>query len=476
MLGRSIDRYLLAGIIGEGGMGAVYLAIQRPLNREVALKVISGIDATQAMIERFEREARAISVLEHPNIVQLYDYGIGELEFTVPYMALEYVKHGRTLRRALSQIRSAMGNDSIPGELVFSIFSQVLNALGTAHEFGIVHRDMKPDNVMLVSVVGTPHLVKVLDFGLAKAILEVSGFDRSVSRPDTVLGTPSYMAPEQAQQKDAPEVDGRADLYAVAVMIYEVFTGVLPFDGEKPVDIMVKKVDPSFFPMDLPEARRLPEPFREFLRKGMAMDPGDRFADAAGMLQGLKEALSGREATAVGMLAGGSGSTGEYVITPQSPMRPAAIGRMRPPEAPQSHGINTSASMEPGIRKNPAWLSLRLKVALGLALFAVAVLAGSVLMVGDPSGPQAGPTARIVEPAVVCPPDLQTPVSAKTPSAMALPDRRPAETVAVTEAHRPPDVAAAQPARRVGKPAPKPARRSSPKPADRQVLNEYPEL
>jgi len=137
LLGRNLDRYLLIGRLGEGGMGAVYLALQGPLNREVALKLISGLDATQATISRFEREAQAVSLLDHPNIVKLHDFGVasfsGDDGFQVPYMALEYVKHGRTLRRAFAQMREERQGAPIPGDIVLSIFSQILNALGAAH-------------------------------------------------------------------------------------------------------------------------------------------------------------------------------------------------------------------------------------------------------------------------------------------------------------------------------------------------------
>lgn len=319
LLGRCIDRYLLAGKIGEGGMGSVYLAIQRPLNREVALKVISGLEMTQTTVARFEREARAISVLDHPNIVRLYDYGVGELEFRIPYMALEYVKHGRTLRRALAQMHRDSGGAPIPGEVVLSIFSQVLHALDAAHRAGIIHRDMKPDNVMLAPVSGNPYFVKVLDFGLAKALADVSGFDGTVSRTGQFLGTPVYMAPEQVPRKGQPVVDGRADLYAVAVMLFEVFTGVRPFDGATVIEVLAKKVDPEYDPFSFPEARGLPRPLKEFLKRGMAPDPGQRYAGALEMLAAFQEALSGRRATAVGLVPGRPGSSDERPPTPPSP-------------------------------------------------------------------------------------------------------------------------------------------------------------
>lgn len=317
MLGRLLDRYLVAGKLGEGGMGAVYLALQMPLNREVALKVIAGLELDDQTIARFEREARAISVLDHPNIVKLHDYGVGEIEFQIPYMALEYVKRGRTLRSALAHIRQENDGAPIPGETILVVFAQILNALGTAHQIGIVHRDIKPDNVMLAPVLGNPYHVKVLDFGLAKAVSDVTGFDNNVSRTGQFLGTPYYMAPEQAMSASAGhEVDGRADLYAVAVMLFEIFTGVKPFDGETPLEVVTRKVDPEFSPMKLPQAEQLPNELKMFLERGMAKNPDDRFTTASTMLKALEDVLRDGGVTALGLAEGTSGSSTDQPDTP----------------------------------------------------------------------------------------------------------------------------------------------------------------
>lgn len=319
LLGRVLERYLLAGKLGEGGMGAVYLAYQQPLMREVALKVISGLELTRAARARFEREARAISVLDHPNIVRLYDYGIARLEFEVPFMALEYVKHGRTLRRALADERQSSGGQ-IPGEVILTIFEQVLNALAAAHEIGLVHRDMKPDNVMITRVHGNPYFVKVLDFGLAKAVQEVSGFtDGDVSHSGQILGTPYYMAPEQMPKPGGPRVDARTDLYAVAVMLFEIFTGVRPFEGGTPLEIMIRKTEREHWPLDLPAARVLTRPMREFLERGLQPRQEDRFQSAGEMLQAFRQALAGRTLTAVGLDWLKAGSSEDRPATPQSP-------------------------------------------------------------------------------------------------------------------------------------------------------------
>ena len=423
LLGRSIDRYLLAGKIGEGGMGAVYLAIQRPLNREVALKVISGLEMTQTTISRFEREARAISVLDHPNIVKLYDYGVGELEFRLPYMALEYVKHGRTLRRALWQMRQENGGAPIAGDVVLSIFGQVLNALGTAHGVGIIHRDMKPDNVMLAPVMGNPYFVKVLDFGLAKAVADVAGFDGTVSRTGQFLGTPCYMAPEQAPRKGQPVADGRADLYAVAVMIYEVFTGVRPFEGETAIEVLTKKVDPSYDPLAFPEARGLPRPLRAFLARGMAGDPGARFGGAEEMLAAFQDALSGRRATAIGVAPGRPGSSDDRPATPPSP----ADGVVQEPTRSMGDSSEVAAGWPDAagstVQKPRGAIGRRTLVAVGVVLAAVGVVAGIWLAVGRGPGPAAAPGAAMVPSQGVA--EAVPAVAERAPSQATVPDGAP---------------------------------------------------
>jgi serine/threonine-protein kinase len=300
MLGRYLDRYLLIGKLGEGGMGAVFVARQRPLAREVAVKIISGIDITPTTLARFEREAKVISILDHPNIVKLFDYGVAELGFKVPFMAMEYVRHGKTLRRALSQIKTESGG-AIPGDTVYAVFSQILNALQAAHNMGIIHRDMKPDNVMILPVQGNPYFVKILDFGLAKAVADVTGMEGSISHTGQFLGTPYYMAPEQAPTRGNPVVDHRADLYSVGVMLFEVFTGVRPFEGETALACTLKKVDPTYNPFSLPQAQALLPSLKSFLEKALNPDRDGRFQSAEAMLQEFRSAIEGKKTTAKGL-------------------------------------------------------------------------------------------------------------------------------------------------------------------------------
>lgn len=375
MLGRMVANFLLIGKLGEGGMGAVYLALQQPLDREVALKLISGIELTDTALSRFEREARSIALLEHPNIVKMYDYGLGivgdeKQGFKVPYLALEYVRHGRTLGRALKAVRQE-NNGRIPGGVVLQIFTQVLNALDEAHNLGLIHRDMKPDNIMITSVKGNPHLVKLLDFGLAKAVSGVTGFARDVTHTGQLLGTPMYMALEQAMTSGKKAgMNHRVDLYAVAVMLYEIFTGRRPFEGDSGLAILMSKTDSNHRPMELPEALVLPRNLRDFLAKGMENDPERRFQSAGEMLDALRRVLTGQQVTGRGIAADQDTSSGNRPITPATPSAedlPTMV-------LDQTDLPNSDSSVNMPVRGSSPWLYILGAVAVVMVLAGYFVL------------------------------------------------------------------------------------------------------
>ena len=229
--GTQLGRYVVHSLLGAGGMGEVYLADDRVLARRVALKLLHADRQDEDLLRRFEQEALAASALNHPHILTIYEFG---QEGDVRYLACEYVE-GTSVRERL---RRARGRLSI-AEIVH-IGVQTATALAAAHQAGIVHRDVKPENLM----VRPDGYVKVLDFGLAKRTTDLGpladAHTVATSMPGVILGTVVYMAPEQAR---GMPVDPRADVWSLGCVLYEMTTGRPPFDGESPLDVLAAILD-----------------------------------------------------------------------------------------------------------------------------------------------------------------------------------------------------------------------------------------
>jgi len=223
LLGRTLDgRFQIIERIGAGGMGVVYRATQLSIGREVAVKVLAGeIGADGERARRFRREARIISQLRHPNTVELYDYGAADGH---RYLVTELLR-GRTLREALDA-------GPFPHVRAATIIDEVCAALAEAHGAGVVHRDLKPANIFLERA-GGEERVKILDYGVARTA------DGTQTQPGRVVGTPEYMAPEQAQGR---AVDASADIYALGVILYEMLAGRPPFEGGEPISVLYAHV------------------------------------------------------------------------------------------------------------------------------------------------------------------------------------------------------------------------------------------
>lgn len=282
MLGRYLgDRFAIMRLLGGGGMGKVYQAIQRPVGRRVALKVLkSSLQENQRFLKRFEREAQAIAALNHPNIVTLYDFGRDHSDGT-HYIAMEYVE-GRLLTPFLRE----------PLEIAFIIHvtAQVLAALQEAHEHGIIHRDLKPDNVMITSVGGDDVFVKVLDFGLAQ-LADPGEEANKITAAGEVFGTPLYMSPEQAAGE---EIGPPADLYALACIVYELLCGRPPFQGTRPMNVLMKHVNAPVPPLTLKPGLSLSPEFEALVMRCLAKHPHERYPSARAMLDALFGTPEGR--------------------------------------------------------------------------------------------------------------------------------------------------------------------------------------
>jgi beta-lactam-binding protein with PASTA domain/tRNA A-37 threonylcarbamoyl transferase component Bud32 len=263
MIGRLVDgRYEVSSRIARGGMATVYLATDRRLDRQVALKIMHPHLAEGADVAaRFRREARAAARLTHPGIVGVYDQGS---EGDLNYLTLEYVD-GRNLRRALR----AKGAFSL-GEAL-DILESILDALAAAHRAGLVHRDMKPENVLIAA----DGRVKVADFGLARAVTEATA-----ASTGNLLGTVAYLSPEIVTSGTA---DARADVYAVGVLFYEMLTGHPPFEGETPIQVAYKHVH-STIPAASDAVPWLPLEIDDLIATLTAREVGDRPVDAGAAL------------------------------------------------------------------------------------------------------------------------------------------------------------------------------------------------
>ncbi|HVB72407.1 MAG TPA: serine/threonine-protein kinase [Ktedonobacteraceae bacterium] len=222
LIGTTLGNYTILAPLGQGGMAHVYRACQENLNREVAVKVLPPWYATDRnFVERFHREARLVARLSHPNIVTIHDFSENQGHL---YIVMQLVDGG-TLKHKLDAAQSAAVTGIVGGidlEETNRIFQQLASALNYAHENGIIHRDIKPVNVLMERS-GRPILS---DFGIAKVLAGNSG----LTRPGAGVGTPEYMSPEQCRGEE--EVDGRADIYALGVMLYESLTGRTPFVGD----------------------------------------------------------------------------------------------------------------------------------------------------------------------------------------------------------------------------------------------------
>ena len=263
------DRYHVVRKLGEGGMGQVYLAEHVKMGRKSAIKVMSpSMVHDPDAVARFNREAANASRISHPNVCAVYDFG--ETPDGLIYLAMEFVE-GEPLTELLAR------EGELPVARAGAIFLQVADALQAAHDLAIVHRDLKPDNVMLSRGRGGTDVVKVVDFGIAKA---VGGRDtQKVTKTGLVVGTPEFMSPEQLA---GDPVDGRSDLYALALVFFKMLTGELPFAGTTAQDTMVQRLTDE--PATLAEVRpdlRFPPGLQATLDTALTRNPADRYQSTA---------------------------------------------------------------------------------------------------------------------------------------------------------------------------------------------------
>jgi serine/threonine protein kinase/TolA-binding protein len=282
-VGSEVDgRYKIVELIGEGGMGKVYLAEHVEIGKRVALKVLHpSYSRMPDLVERFRREARAASKIGHPNIVDVTDSGStpdGSVYFVMEY--LEGVELGSVIER----------EGALEVSRALRITAQVCRALSAAHREGIIHRDLKPENIFLITKGGEADVVKVLDFGIAKTTEAEAARERRLTSPGMAMGTPEYMAPEQAAGRAA---DARTDIYSLGAIMYEMVTGVPPYSGDNFMEILTKKAtqDP---PPPSTVRQDLPVQVSDLVVAAMSRDPVHRPQSMESLEYELNKCLSGR--------------------------------------------------------------------------------------------------------------------------------------------------------------------------------------
>jgi serine/threonine protein kinase len=383
LMGSEIDRYRIARTLGEGGMGKVYLAVQPAIGSRVAIKLLSDQCAKlPELVDRFFAEARAVNLIRHEHIVGVLD--MSRLPDGRPFIVMEFVE-GATLADIVRTTVAPLGG-------IVQVMGEVLAALGAAHAIGIVHRDLKPDNIL---VTAQGH-AKVLDFGIAKLAPNLRDVGPA-TRTGALLGTPAYMAPEQIS--GAGSVDGRADIYAAGVVLYEAVTGEQPFHAPSMFDLMrahVEQAPPS------PRVLRpdLPVSLEQIILTALAKDPAQRFQSAAAMAQALNHASAELPADAWRPLSRSANpvvtprlSAGGFTPppTPQQQQRPAEVTERR-----HSHAV---APVTQTRRRTPLWIALAILVLAGIAAIAIALAPRKqveVVQTPVPASPDAAITVAII--------------------------------------------------------------------------------
>jgi eukaryotic-like serine/threonine-protein kinase len=284
LIGQTIGgRYRVLGVLGEGGMGTVYDAEHLGLGRHVAIKVLSPSQAKKRVaVKRFQQEARAAGAIGHPNICEVYDLGL--LDDGSPYLVMEKLI-GQTLADRIGK------EGGLPFDELVDVMIQVLSGLIAAHDKGIVHRDIKPENIFLARRIGCPPIIKILDFGVSKMISQFQGGEEQLdlTRTGMVMGTPYYMSPEQARGERS--LDGRVDVYACGVMMYEAIAGKRPFLAPNYNALLLAIINTNAKP--LREIRpATPRELEAVVAHAMEKNRDERYPSAMHLLRDLQKLAS----------------------------------------------------------------------------------------------------------------------------------------------------------------------------------------
>ncbi len=363
-------RFVITRLLGFGGMGAVYEAIQQNMNRKVALKLIPTHDPT--IVARFEREALTISKLQHPNTITVFDFGQSEDGFL--FLSMELLE-GETLTD-----RIAAG--PMEPQRAAHIAMQMCRSLAEAHRSGIVHRDVKPDNIILIRVDDDPDVVKVLDFGIAKAVMGED--DVQLTGDGRIIGTPRYMSPEQIL---AEKLDHRSDIYSLGCILFEMLCGAPPFQQSSTTALMISHTQdpPPTFAQQLPPGAmsQMPAGLERVVRRALSKTPAHRHQSCDELREDLEAAISGRYAIQ-------EGPETAAVLPPAATSQPMATA------------ANPDATLpaEPQTKRAPAFLAIGI---IALVIVIVGLLALNALGPDDTEVAE----AAVEEPTPALPPVVE---------------------------------------------------------------------
>ena len=435
LLGRVLnDRYRILEVIGHGGMGRVYKALQAPLDRLVALKILgAGHDRDPNFYKRFFLEASVTAKLTHPNTITLYDYG--RTDDGIFFIAMEFL-NGRTL----SQVMQSDG--PLAQERVIHIAQQICRSLREAHSLGIIHRDLKPANVMLLLERDDHDFVKVLDFGLVK-FFSGETHEADITNAGTFMGSPHYIAPEQARSQGP---DQRCDIYSLGVLLYHMLTGHVPFTGAAPVDIILKHLH------DVPVAPRALRPdlmiapgLEDLVLRCMAKDRDERFQsmdDLLAQLKAVRAGLTGVSASGSAPPGAGGVSAGMIAQTPPTPqpglrtpsepmsaLRPTPARGIappsRPPPPPADAFDEVPTPSERPTFAQPFRIAPALRTVLPPALIVIAGIGTAAYVLRAPQPGAAVAPAPVAQPPVAPPPVAPPVVAAAAPAPSVAPQPQP---------------------------------------------------
>jgi len=400
MLGQVLaGRYLIQRKLGEGGMGAVYLATHNVLEKQVALKVLHGEFARKPdLVERFMQEAKAASRIRHENVIDISDFG------TTPdglvFFAMELLT-GHDLHEEIARARLA--GQLLPWPRSKRIFLQICAALSAAHALGIIHRDLKPENIYLVDFLGEPDFVKLLDFGIAK-LTEVAEGDRKLTRTGMLFGTPEYMSPEQAR---GDTVDHRVDVYAMGCILFQLVTGRVPFEAENFMGVLSLHLiqPPPAIPPEVFDSIGAPRALAQVIDRALAKDRNQRFATIDELSRAVR-AASGDKIT-------GPVSTQGNVAAPAST---ATLGRVKTQWTGNLSVPEVDAVEPPRRSRLPLVIGAALLVGGAAVVSAVLVSRGGSTPSTDTANARPVPAPPVVQtPAALPPPPVSPPPAPPPP-------------------------------------------------------------